>query len=119
AAEMARDVARRLGYPQLSVAVIEGDEVSDALGSLDPLVWETGQRLSASAGAPISANAYIGAKAVHDALAGGADVVIGGRIADPSLFVGAIAYGCGFDPTADADRIARATVTGHLLECAG
>src|SRR5205809_220000 len=64
----------------------------------------------------VSANAYLGAEAIADALRAGAEIVITGRVADPSLTVGpALAhFGWQLD---DWDRIARATMAGHLLEC--
>ena len=64
----------------------------------------------------VSANAYLGAEAIADALLAGADIVVCGRVADPSLAVGpALAhFGWARD---DWTRIARATMAGHLLEC--
>jgi hypothetical protein len=64
----------------------------------------------------VCANAYIGAQAVAQALAAGAQIVVAGRIADPVLVVGpALAH---FEWAEDDwDRIARATIAGHLLEC--
>ena len=69
-------------------------------------------------GEPISANAYLGVAALLPALETGADIVITGRVADPSLFLAPIAhrYGWSLD---DFDRLARGTCVGHLLECAG
>jgi hypothetical protein len=66
--------------------------------------------------AVVSANAYLGAEAIADALLDGADIVVCGRVADPSLVVGpALAhFGWARD---DWDRLARATMAGHLLEC--
>lgn len=63
-----------------------------------------------------TANAYIGAQAPVEALRQGADIVITGRMADPSMGVAAAMhhYGWGDD---DYDRIAQATVCGHILEC--
>ena len=64
----------------------------------------------------VCANAYIGAEPIADALLAGADIVVTGRVADPSLTVGpALAhFGWARD---DWDRLARATMAGHLLEC--
>lgn len=64
----------------------------------------------------VTANAYLGAKPIADALASGADIVITGRVADPSLTVGACAnfHNWAWD---DWNRIAQATVAGHLIEC--
>jgi hypothetical protein len=61
---------------------------------------------------------YLGTDALLPALATGADVVITGRVADPSLFVAPLVHEYGWSP-ADADRIGQATVIGHLMECAG
>ena len=65
----------------------------------------------------ISANAYLGADALMPALRSDADVIVTGRVADPSLFVAPIAHHFGW-ALDDLDRMARATVVGHLLECA-
>jgi len=66
----------------------------------------------------VSANAYIGADPIVRALEQKADVVIMGRAADPSLFVGPLmhAHGQSLD---DCDQVGRATLVGHLLECGG
>jgi hypothetical protein len=63
-----------------------------------------------------SANAYLGADVVRDALATGADVVVTGRVADPSLFLGVLLHH--FDwANDDLPMLAAGTVAGHLLEC--
>ncbi len=64
----------------------------------------------------MSANAYIGAEAVAQALAAGAQIVVGGRLADPSLTVGPAMAHFGWRAD-DWDRLGRATMVGHLLEC--
>ena len=66
----------------------------------------------------VSANAYIGAQPIADALAGGADIVITGRAADPALFLGPLVHEFGWAMD-DWDALGRGTVVGHLLECAG
>ncbi len=63
-----------------------------------------------------TANAYIGARPVADALAQGADIVITGRVADPSLTVGPAMHHYGWRDDEYA-KIANATVCGHILEC--
>ena len=79
--------------------------------------WRRGLPLSKYA--PIvSANAYLGAEAMLPALASGADIVVTGRVADPSLFVAPLMHEYGWAPD-DVDRLARGTAVGHLLECAG
>lgn len=108
-------IARRLGVP-VKVAVVTGDDVLDRIDP-DERSLEGGLPLR-SYGPLVSANAYLGADALMPALATGADVVVTGRVADPSLFVAPIAqhHGIALD---DWDRLARATAVGHLLECAG
>jgi hypothetical protein len=66
----------------------------------------------------ISANAYLGARPVVEALAGGADVIITGRVGDAALFLAPIMYEFGWEWD-DWNRLGRGTVVGHLLECAG
>jgi hypothetical protein len=108
-------IARRLNVP-VKVAAVTGDDVLDAL-DLDIPTMESGEPLSRYA--PIvSANAYLGAEALLPALASGADVVVTGRVADPSLFVAPLMHEFGWS-TEDVDRLARGTAVGHLLECAG
>ena len=108
-----RELAREQGLRAPRIAVVDGDDVSgpehrallrDALGAaLD------GRDI-------VSANAYLGAEPIAAALRAGADIVVGGRVADPSLTVGpALAhFGWAAD---DWDRLGRATMAGHLLEC--
>jgi hypothetical protein len=64
----------------------------------------------------VCANAYLGADAIADALLAGADIVVTGRVADPSLAVGPALAHFGWRRD-DWDRLARATMAGHLLEC--
>ena len=64
----------------------------------------------------MTANAYIGAEPIADALRRGADIVITGRVADPSLTVGPCVAHFGWK-TDDYSKLAGATVAGHLIEC--
>jgi Acyclic terpene utilisation family protein AtuA len=64
----------------------------------------------------VSVNAYLGAGAIADALRDGADIVVCGRVADPSLVLGPAIAHFGWSLT-DWDRLAGATMAGHLLEC--
>ncbi len=114
-AEAVLNIARRLRLP-LKIAVVTGDDVLSKIAP-DRKALESGRPLS-QYGTLVSANAYLGADAIIPALESGADVVITGRVADPSLFVAPIAHHFGWRP-GELDRLARATVVGHLLECAG
>jgi hypothetical protein len=114
-ADVILGVARQLGLP-VKVAVVTGDDVLEKIEH-DQKTLESGRPLS-SYGPLVSANAYLGADAILPALQTGADVIITGRVADPSLFVAPIAHHFDWRPD-ELDRLARATVVGHLLECAG
>jgi hypothetical protein len=105
-------LAREAGLRTPRVAVVHGDDLSDE--SRRPMLMQAlGDDVPASL---VSANAYLGAEAIAQALRAGAEIVVAGRVADPSLTVGpALAhYGWAAD---DWDRIAGATMAGHLLEC--
>ncbi len=108
-----RELADQQGLRAPRIAVVTGDDVSgtDHRSALQQALGAAGQRMEIA-----SANAYLGAEAIAAALRAGADIVVTGRVADPSLTVGpAMAhYGWAAD---DWDRIARATMAGHLLEC--
>ena len=106
-------LARELGLRAPRVAIVEGDDVSGA--EHRPLLESAlGARIDALD--VVSANAYIGAEAIADALLAGAEIVVCGRVADPSLTVGPALAHFGW-PRDDWDRLARATMAGHLLEC--
>lgn len=109
--EMARQM--RLA---IKVAVVTGDDVLAQL-SPDTRIIESGRPLRTYANV-ISANAYLGVEAMLPALASGADVVITGRVADPSLFLAPIVHHFGWRLD-DWMRLGQGTVVGHLLECAG
>jgi Acyclic terpene utilisation family protein AtuA len=112
-------LGKELGLPPLTVAVVTGDDASALVQAHPQLtMMETGEPVGSLGNSMISANAYLGAEPIRDALATGADVVITGRVADPSLFLGPMMHAFGWRPD-DWPRIAAGTVLGHLLECAG
>jgi hypothetical protein len=110
-------IARELGR-RARVAVVTGDDVLDVVRRLDPVVWETGEPLSAAPEVLVSANAYLGADGVRLALEEDADVVVTGRVADPALYLGPLLHEFGWAGD-DWRALAAGTVVGHLLECAG
>ena len=113
AAKKTIEIARALGLKGLRVAFIEGDDVLD-LG--DRLTSFDGQSLPPP-DSFASANAYLGAEWVAEAFNQRADVVITGRVADPSLFLGAFLHA--FCWAEDAwDLLGQGIVIGHMLECA-
>ncbi|MEO6510040.1 MAG: acyclic terpene utilization AtuA family protein [Nocardioides sp.] len=94
------EVASGLGLSP-SIALVDGDDVR-SLGFEGAL----------------TANAYLGGWGIAAALAGGADVVVTGRVTDASLVVGPAAWAHGWSPTS-YDELAGAVVAGHVLECGG
>ncbi len=118
AAERTRGIARDLGLTGLKVAAVLGDDVLEAVGAGDDQILETGGRVRDLGNRVISANAYLGAGPIAEALAQGADVVITGRVGDPALFLAPLIHAFGWQMD-DWDRLGRGTLAGHLLECAG
>jgi hypothetical protein len=117
AAEATRSIARKLGLSGLKIAAVTGDDVLTKAKDAD-LALDTGDSVKGLGNRIVSANAYIGARSIADALAAGADVVITGRAADPALFLGPLVYEFGWAMD-DWDLLGKGTVVGHLLECAG
>ena len=118
AAARTRAIARRLGIHGLRIAAVTGDDALPVIREGEFTFNENGQSASALAGRMISANAYLGAEPIVAALAAGADVVLTGRVADPSLFLGPLIHEFGW-PASDWNLMGKGTLVGHLLECAG
>jgi Acyclic terpene utilisation family protein AtuA len=119
AARAVAGIACELGLRGLRIAAVVGDDV------LALVQRRAGAgALRDEGGAPlmpekiVSANAYLGAEPIVDALAQGADVVITGRVADSSLFLAPLVHEHRWTAD-DWTRRARGAVAGHLLECAG
>ena len=116
AARRVQALAAELGLRVPVVAVVAGDALVSP--SQRALLTQTlaGEGHAIAEDTIACANVYLGAEGIADALRRGADVVVTGRVADPSLTVGpALAhFGWALD---DWDRLAGATMAGHLLEC--
>jgi hypothetical protein len=122
-AAKAKAILAKAGLNDRRVAVVAGDDLMPRIEDLFAAGHtlnhlDTGEPLEAIQGKVVSANAYLGAEPIAQALKLGASVVITGRVADASLTVGPAAheFGWGFGP-ADTDRLAAGTVAGHLIEC--
>ncbi|MEX5585370.1 acyclic terpene utilization AtuA family protein [Pseudomonas lurida] len=115
AAVEVRRIASELGV-DLKVAAVVGDDV---LSALQPeWLLDNGQTVGSLGERLISANAYLGVDGILEALRADADVVITGRVADPSLFLAPQMFEFGWAAD-DWQRLGRGTLVGHLLECAG
>jgi len=118
AARRTAKIAADLALGPLKIAAVTGDDVLPQLRDRDRQLIDAPGTVLQWPGELISANAYLGAEPIARALAEGADIVITGRVADPSLFLGPLAHEFGWKWD-DWDLLGRGTVIGHLLECAG
>lgn len=107
---------RAAGLGGLRIGSIQGDDVIDLVRDEDIEIPGLGKKVSELGDRVVSANAYLGAQPVIDCLEQGASWVLGGRLADVSLFVGPICWALGWSLD-DPQRAAEATMIGHLLEC--
>jgi len=113
AARLIARMARELGAQAPRIAVVEGDDLSSP-EHLALLREQLGARMDGIR--IVSANAYIGAEPIAAALDAGAQIVVCGRVADPSLTVGPAMSHFGWRSD-DWEKLGRATMAGHLLEC--
>lgn len=115
AAKKIKEMALSQGF-DLKVAAITGDDVLNEL-ELEEKTLETGQTLN-TIGEIISANAYIGVEGIVEALEKQAQIIVTGRVADPSLFLAPMIHEFGWSLD-DAELLGKGTIIGHLMECAG
>lgn len=117
AARLISAIAKEKGLPEIRIAIVRGDDVSaqtfrsqlvDLLSSEDRKVFNQSKL--------ISANVYLGAQEIANALTAGAQVVVTGRVADPALTVGPLMAHFKKDWD-DWSFLGAATMAGHLLEC--
>jgi hypothetical protein len=124
AAEMIRDTAAKLGLRGLKIAAITGDDILASLTDLQAVGetfadMDTGELLAHTANQNfVTANVYLGAAPIVEALQNGAHIIVTGRVADPSLYLAPMIahFGWSWD---DWNRLASGIVAGHLLECTG
>jgi Acyclic terpene utilisation family protein AtuA len=117
----ARAILDKAGLQNRKIATVSGD---DLLPRLDALLaggqalanLDTGEPLTKVRPRVVSANAYLGARPIAEALHKGASIVITGRVADASLTLGPAAHAFGWSWT-DWNRLSAASVAGHIIEC--
>jgi len=112
------EVAAKLGlHPK--IAYVRGDDLMPRLAELvaagELTHFETGAPI-ADASPFLTANAYLGCWGIVDALRGGADIVITGRVTDAAVVCGPAAWHHGWQ-RGDWNRLAGAVVAGHVIEC--
>lgn len=116
AAECAAQHLRRLGAAGVKVAAVGGSLITDRVTTLADTVLETGAPVAGLADTLVSAEVYLGVAGILEALDGGAQIVVTGRVADPSLFAAPLIHEFGWGLT-DWARLGQAHGVGHLLEC--
>lgn len=115
------NVIRKLGMSGIKIGIVEGDDILDDLKSLidggEPFKnMDNGECLEPYLNRVKTANVYIGAEPIVEALRQGADIVITGRATDPSVVLAPMIYE--FDwPMDDMDLMAAGTIAGHIVEC--
>lgn len=116
AAAKAVELLRQWGVTGIKVATVNGSLITDRVLHLTDKILENGASTQTLADTLISAEVYLGAEPIVQALAQGADIVFTGRVADPSLFLAPLMHEFGWDPL-DHERLAQGSAVGHLLEC--
>lgn len=117
AARRTAEIAASLNL-SLKIAAVLGDDVLAACENSDLAIMEFDGTMKQLGNRVLSANAYLGAAPIAEALSAGADVVITGRASDPALFLAPMIceFGWAMD---DWNLLGQGTLAGHLLECAG
>jgi hypothetical protein len=112
-----RKLAKELGLGDVSCAVVTGDDVTELVRAHPELeIMENGLPVESLLPQMIASNAYLGADVIVKALETNAQIIITGRVADPSLFLAPMMHEFKWSYD-DLQRIAAGTVCGHLLEC--
>ncbi|MBT4490029.1 MAG: DUF1446 domain-containing protein, partial [Rhodospirillaceae bacterium] len=115
AAQHTVKIASELGLKGLKVAAVTGDEINHLIGP-DTHLMEPDCQLSETGREMLAANAYLGIDAILPAIEAEADVIITGRVADPSLFLAPLAHHFSWQLD-DWPTMGAGTAVGHLLEC--
>lgn len=119
AAKVVKKMAQDMGIEGLKIAAVIGDDISDQIEKyLDYEVLEFKKPLKSIQSSIISANAYLGSEGILEALQNDADIIITGRVADPSLTLAPLMHEFGWT-FEKADLLGKGILAGHLLECAG
>lgn len=117
-----KETANELGLGgKVKIGVVTGDDI---LGRLDEFAdrgiaitnMETGEPLLSIRDKVQSANVYLGAEPLVEALGKGAQIVVGGRLTDTGLTLAPLIHEFGWKLD-DWDRISAGTIAGHIIEC--
>ncbi|CAN5461247.1 DUF1446 domain-containing protein [soil metagenome] len=107
---------REFGGQGKKVAAVSGSLITDRVLDITDTILENGKPTRSLREQMVSAEAYLGAEPIVEARKAGADIVVTGRVADPSIFMAPMMYEFGWDPL-DHMRLGAGNAIGHLLEC--
>ncbi len=116
AARRIKQLALHYGASEINVAAITGSDLTERISDIGGSIMENGNSVASLGDAIVSAEAYVGARPIADALSMGADVVVTGRVTDPAIFLGPMIHSYGWAED-DWRRLGQGTGVGHLLEC--
>jgi hypothetical protein len=107
---------REFGARGVKVAAVSGSLITDRVLDVTDTILEDGRPTSILKDSMVSAEAYMGAEPIVAALRDGAQIVVTGRVADPSIFMAPMMHEFGWDPL-DHTRVGPGNGIGHVLEC--
>ena len=114
------EIAKQQGITGLKFAAVTGDSVFENIEQYyEKDILEFPGKIKDYRDRLVSANAYVGAEGIMEALRNGADVIITGRVSDPTLTVAPLCYEFGWTLEDNPDQLGQAGLAGHLLECGG
>jgi len=116
AAEKILDISKSQGISKIKVAAVNGGILLDRIADMGLKFVETGEPIADFKDRLVSAEAYLGAREIVEALRNGADIVVTPRVADACLYLGPLAYEFKWS-FEDWNSLARGIVVGHLMEC--
>lgn len=116
AAQRIAELCAELGWKGARVAAVSATDLSATIAASGAAIMESGAPVASIADSLISAEPYAGAAAIVQALNQGADIVVTGRVADPSLFLAPMMHHFGWRED-DWAKLGQGSGIGHLLEC--
>jgi len=116
AAKRVVQLLQEMGHTGVKVAAVNGSLITEHVLELTDTILENGLPTASLSSTLISAEVYQGAEPIVEALKAGAQIVITGRVADPSIFMAPMMYEFEWDPL-DHVKLGQGNGLGHLLEC--
>lgn len=112
-----KEIALNKNIKGLKLVAVIGDDISDKLDKYkENKILEFDKKVFDISESIVSANVYLGAEGIVEALENKADIIVTGRCSDPSLFLAPLMYEFGWNKN-DKDMMAKGIMIGHLLEC--